>query len=386
MTDLPADETFIDEKLIPEASFVGAYDPGTTDEIADPPVPSKSECPAAHLEGETLENGWLVGARIPKPPGATGGYFSASYFVERDGQKAFLKALDFAEPLAQAADPTTRLEELVSAYNFERDLVRQCRNMRHVVNSLDDGTLRFPEAPMLPVPYIIFEAADRGDIRSFIQTSTTLDNAWMLRSLHNTAVGLMGLHNHEISHQDLKPSNVLVFEEQGGHLSKIGDFGTASIRDGGPRNHWPIAGDRNYAPPELLYGELSADWRVRRLGADIYQLGSLIVYYILGSGLTSLIMTKLSPGEHWMSWGGSFGDALPFIRDAFDKVMEEFAEGLPYDLAELETLVRYLCDPDPNERGHPRNRAGTGNPFAMERFVSRLDHLARLAEWKLRRL
>lgn len=55
------------------------------------------------------------------------------------------------------------------------------------------------------------------------------------------------LHGLDIAHQDLKPSNVL-----------------------------PIAGDPTYAPPELLYNYVPADWNVRRYACDVYLLGANI--------------------------------------------------------------------------------------------------------------
>lgn len=47
------------------------------------------------LTGTTLKNGWLVKKIIEPKPGATGGNFSVCYIVTRDGQEAFLKALNF---------------------------------------------------------------------------------------------------------------------------------------------------------------------------------------------------------------------------------------------------------------------------------------------------
>ena len=59
-------------------------------------LPPVEEAPAAHLEGRDLGNGWVVGQRATRDPGATGGTFSISYTVtHRDGRKGFLKALNF---------------------------------------------------------------------------------------------------------------------------------------------------------------------------------------------------------------------------------------------------------------------------------------------------
>ena len=35
-----------------------------------------------------------------------------------------------------------------------------------------------------------------------------------------------------------------------------------------PHDELDCAGDQTYAPPELLYGYIPQDWRVRRLGCE----------------------------------------------------------------------------------------------------------------------
>ncbi len=47
---------------------------------------------------------------------------------------------------------------------------------------------------------------------------------------------------------------------------------------------------------------------------------------------------------------------------------------------QIMTMIRQLCDPDPELRGHPRNRAV---PYELQRYVTELDVLARKAELKL---
>ena len=77
------------------------------------------------------------------------------------------------------------------------------------------------------------------------------------RSLHHIAVGLQQIHGQGIAHQDLKPSNVLVFN---GNNSKIGDFGRSAYKGHiPPHENNNVAGDLTYAPPELLYGYVDPD-------------------------------------------------------------------------------------------------------------------------------
>ncbi len=139
-----------------------------------------------------------------------------------------MKALDYSDAL-RSPDPALALQAMTSAYIFERDLLRQCgqKKLDRVVQAIGDGRVTVdPSNAAGVVQYLIFELAD-GDIRSQMQSAQKVNLAWLLRSLHHVATGLKQLHGEGIAHQDLKPSNVLVF---GGQYSKVGDLGRASIK------------------------------------------------------------------------------------------------------------------------------------------------------------
>ncbi|HXB24940.1 MAG TPA: hypothetical protein VNV25_09440 [Gemmatimonadaceae bacterium] len=322
--------------------------------------------------------------RLPRAqPGKTGGMASAGYIVQGiDGTRAYLKALDLASAWL-SADPTRELQTLTTVFNFERDLLHHCRDQRldRVVLALDHGQIAVD--PMLYasiVPFLIFELGD-GDIRSVLSFSEAFDTAWAVRALHHTATGLMQLHKNGIAHQDLKPSNVLLFD--GGLDAKIGDLGRASRHGHNPpHDGLTIAGDLSYAPPELLYDAVDPDWRARRLGGDLYLLGSLAVSLFTGASMTGLIFSKLRPEHHWLVWKGSYASVLPFVRNAFDQVLLECATQFPAAVHDdLDRTVKQLCDPDPAIRGHPQERARRhGNPQSLERYVAALDLLARRSE------
>lgn len=347
---------------------------------------------AAHqLLGHLLPGGWKVVERFQGSPSGTGGVFSVGYVVESedDGRKAFLKALDYSKAFSMP-DPARALESMTSAFNFERDILEKCRNshLSRIVLAIADGKYDVPGiATGIPtVNYLIFELAD-GDVRKYLDIAGTFDIAWALRCLHHIATGLSQLHGQGMAHQDLKPSNVIVFK---GKSSKIGDVGrTVSKEILAPHEDAEIAGDKGYAPLELLYGYLDPDWNCRRLGCDAYLLGSMVVFFYMNVGMTSAILNELHPSHYPMNWSGTFFEVLPHLRDAFNRVIEKFEKCLIPELKdELSNMVRQLCEPDPNLRGHPLNRRGVRNPYSLERYVTKLDLLTRKAEygyfWKLR--
>lgn len=161
--------------------------------------------PAGRLEGYCLNGGWQVGKRVDRPLGG-GDDLTEHYPVrDRDGTEGLLQATDFSLAFAGVRFSSDVLEQLISAYNAERDLVRQCADARmsRVVRALADGSVPVPGAD-LPVMYIIFEMA-AGDIRERMTTSRRFDRAWKLRSLHDVAVGLSQLHRGGIVHETCGP-------------------------------------------------------------------------------------------------------------------------------------------------------------------------------------
>ena len=336
--------------------------------------PSTTLSPAQKLTGLQLPNDWTVASMINKKPNTTGGHFSIGYLVKhKNGREAFLKAIDFSRAFA-ASDVSRELQDLTATYNFERDLLNKCRdkNLDRVVRAIEDGTVTIDS---LPVPYLIFELAN-GDIRTHMDVSGKLDLAWTLRMLHQVAVGVKQLHGIGIAHQDLKPSNVLVFDES--LISKLADLGRSAHLDyKPPQNDYIFAGAYGYAPPELLYQFTHPDFRQRRFGCDTFLLGNIVLFALTRETMTAVLMSHLAPEHKPVAWSGTYEDVLPYLQSAFNNALSAIEFDLPVAVRnEILIMLRHLCEPDLSKRGHPRNHSKDGNNFSLERFVSKLNLLA----------
>ncbi len=329
--------------------------------------------PADQLKGMQLGE-WLVVEEAKRKPNATGGHFSKGYVVEhKDGRRGFLKALDYTAAFQQPNTANVLLA-MTQAYVFEKTLCLKCNHLSRVTRAIGSGSVDVnPHLQFQKVEYLIFELAD-GDIRAHLDLQAKLDAAFIINTLHHVAVGLKQLHTANIAHQDLKPSNVLVFSSRVG--SKICDLGrawdksTTALHDS-----WQIAGDTTYAPPEFLYGAVPNDERARRFGCDLYHLGSLLVFCFTRAHTNALIFNNLSPVHRPVSWGGTYDGVLPFVLAAFELALDEFALNVPEFLREsLRQCVLELCNPDPSERGHPKNRFMS--QWSLERYVSCFNKLA----------
>lgn len=347
--------------------------------------------PIEQLVGLKTTDGWFVAEKVEMADTQTGGCFSIGYKVEHeDGRRGFLKALDFQEAQNEP-DPPRALQRMLATFNFERDLLELCgRNkMSRVVRALSNGSFDVPGAPLDQVYYLIFELAE-GDARTQSSKSAMRDYGWSATMCHQIAVGLRQLHNFGITHQDLKPSNILVFES--GQESKLADLGRAHCTTfDSPHDDNFLPGAATYAPPEQLYRFEGNDRLVARRSADLYLLGSMIMFAFTGTPMTPSIVAELRSEHrpfflgHVDGWRGFFNDVLPYVVDAWSTVIDKLEEQLQHDfpshlherINDLCTIVKYLTNPDPGLRGDPQNRIG-GNARALdlERTVSKLAQIA----------
>ncbi|MBM6394481.1 protein kinase domain-containing protein [Brucella anthropi] len=348
---------------------------------------------AWRLLGQQLENGWKVvdtvgwspaQGKLPDHYNGTGGNFSVAYIVERNGQRAFLKAIDLTSAM-ESVDVLQELHNITSAHNFEARLLKICEgeNMDRVVVALDSGQVSVGPNLQDKAPYLIFELAD-GDVRRRVQkVNDKLRLSWWLHAMHHMAVGINQLHSKRIAHQDLKPSNVLAF---GGKLDfRVADLGR-SVCDGtpGPYDELAFSGDFGYAPPEIIYSQIDPDWAARRLGCDLYMLGSMIFFFATKFGCTHLLMTRLEPAQRPMTfrggWNANYEAILPIIQNKFTEMLADLNNNLSLSVAaELTTAASELCNPDPKLRGHPLDRAKNANRYSLVRYIALFDRLAKLA-------
>ena len=331
---------------------------------------------AAQLVGMTLDGGWIVGRILDRPEYASGGAFSQSYIAERNGEMAFLKALDFSQAFEPGKDTLKELGQFIASFENERDVLDHCKGKRlsHVTLAIGHGFVDVPGMNRMEgrVYYLLFEMAD-GDVRRQMSRLTAADALWCMEALRSVALGLLQVHRERIAHQDVKPSNVLAF---GADDFKVADFGRASsVGRSIYYDDWVFPGDWTYAPPELQYGFIHPDFVPRRMGTDLYMLGNIAAFLFGGTNMTASIFSRLDPQHYPRNWGGEYAAVVPYLQEAFARALSALKLELPSDIAdEIIAMIRQLCEPDLARRGHPRG-IGKHDQYSLERYVSRLDHL-----------
>ncbi len=340
------------------------------------------------LVGRVLNKTWTVVKKIEPKPGSTGGFFSVCYIVNNGERDAFLKALNFNAffQLFRGKPIVEIINEQTKAYKFEKELLLKCKNSRlsKVAMILDEGEEYIDGFTISNVPFLIFEMAE-GDVRSHMNFSKDVGLAWKLKSLHDVAVGLKQLHSIKIGHQDLKPSNVLLYENS--FISKIGDLGRSlsSEIDAPHDNGVDFPGEFTYAPPEYLYRHVEPDWNKRIRATDMYLFGSLVSFYFIGTNMTALIGKNLDEQFRWGKWGGTFPEVRDYLVDAFYKSLSEFKKSINQELAnELAEVLEYCCFPFPEKRGHPKAIGQIGSQYDFQRIISKFDLLSKKAIYKFK--
>jgi serine/threonine protein kinase len=327
------------------------------------------------LVGQRLDSDWVVTSRVVPSSAATGGYFSVTFNVKKHGRSAFMKAFDL-ERLFRSGVDTLRMQQALESINYEKRLLEKCKGTtKAVMVPIDQGKIQIDGVnASQPIEYLIFDLADQ-DVRRYHAYLSQIDHLVNLEILQHTARGLWELHTLQIAHQDLKPSNVLLFRAD--RTSRVTDLGR-STEHGVPIWHdgLTFAGDRSYAPIEVLYRKVSQDWYLRRFAGDLYMLGSFAMFLFTSVNLTAQIVSRLGPEQRPAEWTDPYRQVMPYLRVALRQVLAEhqcFKHGTG---KEIDTIIRELCDPDPRLRGSPKV-TNIPQRYSLQRYFEMFGRMAR---------
>lgn len=345
---------------------------------------------ASHnLVGHTLSNGWKIMRKLEKDPskGQTGGNFSICYLAERDGKEYFVKVINFMDVISSVDETNQRTTEFL----FERDLSNYCRdrNVKNVAIMLDAGEDKIDGFPFPNVPYLVFEKAD-SDVRDFLDFTSRQDVAWSFKSLREVALGLDELHNIGVSHLDVKPSNVLVFDSKVKGKSKISDLGRSICETiSGPFDGLSFSGDCSYAPLDVLFRyNWTTDINLGRYVTDLYMLGNLVVFYLTKTTMSALMLSNLPYSITPFKTLPPYAAIMADVEEAFLKSLETIEKSLPSVIVSKERVmndIRNLCNPNPERRGHPKNLDVNTREisYSLRRFVTSFEVMRKETELQL---
>jgi eukaryotic-like serine/threonine-protein kinase len=154
--------------------------------------------------------------------------------------------------------------------------VRLARDLSHpnIVRVYDGGLTDDDQA------YLVMEYLSGRNLAEFVpEGGLELDLA--LELFVQLCDGVEAVHAAGLLHRDIKPSNVFVSETRWGLNAKILDFGLARRADSSAANSLTkersVLGTAGYLAPEQIDVATEPDHR-----ADIYALGALLAYMVVG--------------------------------------------------------------------------------------------------------
>ena len=126
--------------------------------------------------------------------------------------------------------------------------------------------------------FVVGEFVEGNLLDAYVQSLGRLNLEAFVPIAAQILKGLGATHARGLVHRDLKPTNVVLVEEQGrANYVKILDLGLAQILEGPPRDdHAPVVGTPAYLAPEQIMNK-AVDART-----DVYALG--VMFYQMLSG------------------------------------------------------------------------------------------------------
>ncbi len=124
-------------------------------------------------------------------------------------------------------------------------------------------------------PYIVMEYVPGENAADLVQRAGALPVADALRIVTEVAEALRYAHGRGFIHRDVKPSNILLADQQ---MVKLSDFGLAKLEDDlSVTIDGSLLGTPHYLAPEQISGSPNIDAR-----ADIYALGMTLYFLLVG--------------------------------------------------------------------------------------------------------
>ena len=250
------------------------------------------------------------------------------------------------------------------AINTDADTLKRFQRESVIMNVLKHPNIvKIKEIRLeAPLPYIVMELIEGGDLRNLLKQRGNLDKATVVDLGIQLSRALDLIHRNGIVHRDIKPENIMfrVLPNQELHFL-LTDFGIAKLRE---QSH-TITGTSmmtyEYASPEQFDDPKSVT-----SATDFYSLG--VVMY---ECLTGQVPFPL----------GDLG-MVPFIQ----KIMIESPPAIPLLPSSLDQLIKGLLsktkearitDPDQIEK---LLLYANGNPGAINRQANKLNEFANVGD------
>lgn len=180
--------------------------------------------------------------------------------------------LDMQVAVKVMSDRRTDSPRAVARFQREMKAIGRLKHP-HIVQALDAGKEG-------DVHYLVMEYVDGVDLSQVTKHCHPLAVADVCELIRQAALALQCAHDHDLTHRDVKPSNLMVDREG---VVKLLDLGLARLQDEPGSGETPTAqghvlGTPDYMAPEQIDDPTRVDFR-----ADLYSLGCTMYRLLAGA-------------------------------------------------------------------------------------------------------
>jgi len=145
----------------------------------------------------------------------------------------------------------------------------------HVVKAYDAG-------PVGGNHLLAIEYVDGIDLAQLVAKSGPLPVADACEYVRQAALGLQHIHEHQLVHRDVKPSNLVLTRTPAGGLIKVLDLGLARLHQTADGGGLSVNGALTMGTPDYLSPEQALDFHGADIRADVYSLGCVLHFLLAG--------------------------------------------------------------------------------------------------------
>jgi response regulator RpfG family c-di-GMP phosphodiesterase/serine/threonine protein kinase len=216
--------------------------------------------------------------------------------------------------------PSSVLERFYSEVRVLADL-----HHPNIVAAIDAGKLPPASKGMPALLYLVMELVRGGDLEEHVQTNGPVEIPQACEWIRQAACGLQEAHDRHLIHRDVKPSNLLLDEQ---NQVKLVDFGLVRQFCSQLTDHRSLLGTPDFMAPEQAGDPSTVDGR-----ADIYGLGATLFWLLTGQ----------MPYKR----ARSVAEALQMLQSGKPRHLREVRADIP---AQLDAIVDSMLARDPDQR------------------------------------
>lgn len=184
-----------------------------------------------------------------------------------------------------------------------------------------------------PALYMLMEYANNGNLRSY---SKAINEKNAISCMKQLATGIAFLHKNGIIHCDMKPENVLMFD----NVLKIADLGMATVMDGMKSS--TLISTPSHEAPEVMMARMVFGYDLDFItpAIDVWAFG--IMMYEVFCDRNMYLHEKIGKSDYWLLGNILTTFGLPIANEDYERFkLNDFAINKKREMQEIKEQFKY---------------------------------------------